>query len=109
MWNKAILGSHSVIMMESCDNSGGINLVCESRGWKPEPEVLWLDREGATLPAEDTQIHRDTEGFSVKCRITVYDHSASNRFYCRLQQKHHMMEAEVIINKRGRQHWNRRD
>ncbi|MCI4377226.1 hypothetical protein PGIGA_G00201170 [Pangasianodon gigas] len=87
--------------MESYDNSGGINLVCESRGWNPEPEVLWLDREGATLPAEDTQTHRDTEGFSVKCHITVYDYSDSNRFYYRLQQKHHMMEAEVIINTNG--------
>ncbi|XP_058250294.1 butyrophilin subfamily 2 member A2-like isoform X2 [Hemibagrus wyckioides] len=93
-----VQGSHPVIRMESYDNSGGINLVCESRGWKPEPEVLWLDREGVTLPAEDTQIHRDTEGFSVKRRITVYDYSNSNRFYCRLQQKHHMMETEVIIN-----------
>ncbi|KAK3566934.1 hypothetical protein QTP86_005599 [Hemibagrus guttatus] len=90
-----VLGSHPVIMMESYDNSGGIHLVCESRGWNPEPEVLWLDREGATLPAEDTQIHRDTEGFSVKRRITVYE---SNRFYCRLQQKHHMMETNIIIN-----------
>ncbi|XP_058251158.1 butyrophilin subfamily 1 member A1-like [Hemibagrus wyckioides] len=90
-----VLGSHPVIRMESYDNSGGINLVCESRGWKPEPEVLWLDREGATLPAEDTQIHRDTEGFSVKRRITVYE---SNRFYCRLQQKHHMMETDITIN-----------
>ncbi|KAK3567203.1 hypothetical protein QTP86_013003 [Hemibagrus guttatus] len=91
-------GSHPVIMMESYDNSGGINLVCESRGWNPEPEVLWLDREGATLPAEDTQIHRDIEGFTVKRRITVYDYSDSNRFYCRLQQTHHMLETEVIIN-----------
>ncbi|XP_053089476.1 butyrophilin subfamily 1 member A1 [Pangasianodon hypophthalmus] len=91
-------GSHPVITMESYGNSGGINLVCESRGWKPEPDVLWMDREGAALPAEDTQTHRDTEGFSVKRRITVYDYSDSNRFYCRLQQKHHMMEAEVIIN-----------
>ncbi|MCI4377097.1 hypothetical protein PGIGA_G00199760, partial [Pangasianodon gigas] len=63
-------GTHPVITMESYDNSGGVNLVCESRGWKPEPEVLWLNREGATLPAEDTQIHRDTEGFSVKRHIT---------------------------------------
>ncbi|XP_060730848.1 butyrophilin subfamily 1 member A1-like [Tachysurus vachellii] len=91
-------GSHPVIMMESYDNSGGINLVCESRGWKPEPDVLWLDREGVTLTAEDTQIHRDTEGFSVKTSITVYDYSDSNRFYCRLQQKHHMMETEIIIS-----------
>ncbi|XP_047669684.1 butyrophilin subfamily 1 member A1-like isoform X6 [Tachysurus fulvidraco] len=91
-------GSHPVIMMESYDNSGGINLVCESRGWKPEPVVLWLDREGVTLTAEDTQIHRDTELFNVKSHISVYDYSDSNRFYCRLQQQHHMMETEIIIN-----------
>ncbi|XP_047672052.1 butyrophilin subfamily 1 member A1-like [Tachysurus fulvidraco] len=91
-------GSNPVITMESYDNSGGINLVCESRGWKPEPDVLWLDREGVTLTAEDTQIHRDTELFSVKSHITVYDYSDSNRFYCRLQQQHHMMETDIIIN-----------
>ncbi|XP_058250300.1 butyrophilin subfamily 1 member A1-like [Hemibagrus wyckioides] len=98
-------GSKPVIRIESNDNLGGINLVCESRGWNPEPEVLWLDREGVTLPAEDTQIHRDTEGFSVKHRITVYDYSNSNRFYCRLQQKHHMMETEVIINSKVFHAW----
>ncbi|KAI5092859.1 butyrophilin-like protein 3 [Silurus meridionalis] len=91
-------GSHLVIMMENYDNSGGIHLVCESRGWKPEPQILWLNREGDTLPAEDTQTHRDTEGFSVKSSITVHDYSDSNRFYCRLRQKHHMMETEIIIN-----------
>ncbi|XP_060776077.1 butyrophilin subfamily 1 member A1-like [Neoarius graeffei] len=98
-------GSHPVIMMESYDHSGGINLVCESRGWKPEPEVVWLDREGAVLPAEDTQTHRDTEGFSVKSHITVYDYSDSNRYYCRLLQKHHMMETEVIINRKVFDTW----
>ncbi|XP_026792575.3 butyrophilin subfamily 3 member A3 isoform X2 [Pangasianodon hypophthalmus] len=101
-----VLGSHSVITMESYDNSGGINLVCESRGWNPEPDVLWLDREGATLPAEDTQTHRDTEGFSVKRHITVYDYSDSNKFYCRILQKHHMMETEVIINSKVFGVWN---
>ncbi|XP_046707414.1 butyrophilin subfamily 1 member A1-like isoform X2 [Silurus meridionalis] len=93
-----VQGSQPVIMMENYDNSGGIHLVCESRGWNPEPEILWLDEEGDTLPAEDTQIHRDTEGFSVKRSITVYDYSDSNRFYCRLRQIHHMMETEMIIN-----------
>ncbi|XP_060759432.1 butyrophilin subfamily 2 member A2-like isoform X2 [Neoarius graeffei] len=98
-------GSHPVIMMESYDHSGGINLVCESRGWKPEPEVVWLDREGAALPAEDTQTHRDTETFSVKRHITVYDYSDSNRYYCRLLQEHHMMETEVIINRKVFDAW----
>ncbi|XP_053351113.1 butyrophilin subfamily 1 member A1-like [Clarias gariepinus] len=98
-------GSHPVIIMESYDNSGGVNLVCESRGWNPEPDVLWLNSEGDTLPAEETQIHRETEGFSVKRRITVHDYSDSNRFYCRLQQKHHMIEAEVIINSKVFEAW----
>ncbi|KAI5613957.1 butyrophilin-like protein 3, partial [Silurus asotus] len=91
-------GSQPVIMMDNYDNSGGIHLVCESRGWNPEPRILWLNKEGDTLPAEDTQTHKDTEGFSVKRSITVYDYSDSNRFYCRLQQIHHMMETEIIIN-----------
>ncbi|XP_060730885.1 butyrophilin subfamily 1 member A1-like [Tachysurus vachellii] len=100
-----VQGSHPVIMMESFDNSGGINLVCESRGWYPEPDVLWLDREGVTLTAEDTQIHKDTDGFSVKSHITVYDYSDSNRFYCRLQQQHHMLETEIIINSKVFEAW----
>ncbi|KAF5891158.1 butyrophilin subfamily 1 member A1-like, partial [Clarias magur] len=98
-------GRHPVISMESYDNSGGVNLVCESGGWNPEPEVLWLNKEGDTLSAEETQIYKETEGFSVKRRITVYDYSDSNRFYCRLQQKHHMMETEVIIKSKIFEAW----
>ncbi|XP_047435669.1 butyrophilin subfamily 3 member A2-like [Mugil cephalus] len=30
---------------------GGVVLQCESRGWYPEPEVLWLDAEGNLLCA----------------------------------------------------------
>ncbi|XP_047675815.1 butyrophilin subfamily 2 member A2-like [Tachysurus fulvidraco] len=93
-----VQGSHPVIRMESFGNSGGITLVCESRGWKPEPRVLWLDTNGDNLTAEDIQIHRDTETFSVKSRITVYGYSGSNRFYCRLQQKHHTLETDIIID-----------
>ncbi|KAI4876633.1 hypothetical protein NFI96_020572, partial [Prochilodus magdalenae] len=92
-----ILGTHPVITMEGFDNSGGINLACASRGWHPEPQVMWLDREGVTLTAEDTEMDRETEGFSVKSIITVYD-SDFNRFYCRLQQKHHMRETDIIIS-----------
>ncbi|KAF5891166.1 butyrophilin subfamily 1 member A1-like isoform X1, partial [Clarias magur] len=98
-------GSHPVITMESYDNSGGVNLVCESRGWKPVPEVLWLNRDGVPLPAQDTQIHRETEGFSVKRRITVHDYSNSNGFNCKLQQKHHIKETKVIINSKVFDAW----
>uniref|UniRef100_A0A3B4DR71 Butyrophilin subfamily 1 member A1-like n=1 Tax=Pygocentrus nattereri TaxID=42514 RepID=A0A3B4DR71_PYGNA len=73
-------GSDPVITVEELEVSGGIGLVCESKGWNPEPEVEWLDSEGATLNAEVTQTHRDSGGFSVKHRVTVYN-SHSNRFY----------------------------
>ncbi|XP_049338045.1 butyrophilin subfamily 1 member A1-like isoform X2 [Astyanax mexicanus] len=89
-----VLGTEPVVTMEGYDNSGGISLVCESRGWNPEPEVLWLNREGASLTAEDTETHRDTEGFTVRSRITVYK---SDRIHCRLLQKHHLREAEIFI------------
>ncbi|XP_017328093.1 butyrophilin subfamily 1 member A1 isoform X1 [Ictalurus punctatus] len=105
MESQAAQGTHPVIMMESYDHSGGIDLVCESKGWNLEPEVLWLNRDGDTLPAKDTQIHKDTEGFSVKRHITVYDYSDSNKFYCRLLQGHHMMEAEIIINSKVFDTW----
>uniref|UniRef100_W5K8S2 Butyrophilin subfamily 1 member A1-like n=1 Tax=Astyanax mexicanus TaxID=7994 RepID=W5K8S2_ASTMX len=89
-----VLGTEPVIIMKGFDNSGGISLVCESKGWKPEPEVLWLNREGVSLTAEDTETHRDTEGFRVRSRITVYN---SDRIHCRLLQRHHLREAEIII------------
>ncbi|KAI4890448.1 hypothetical protein NFI96_020078 [Prochilodus magdalenae] len=95
--NVVALGTQPVLTMEGYDKSGGINLACESRGWNPQPEVMWLDREGVTLTAEDTETHKDPEGFRMKRRITVHD-SNSNRVYCRLQQKHHMRETEIIIS-----------
>ncbi|XP_062849662.1 butyrophilin subfamily 1 member A1-like [Trichomycterus rosablanca] len=92
------VGSHPAISIENFGYSGGINLLCESKGWNPEPRVEWLDREGADLPAEATQTHKEANLFSVKRHVTVYDHDESNRFYCRFQQKHHMVEADVIID-----------
>ncbi|XP_049338754.1 uncharacterized protein LOC103043250 [Astyanax mexicanus] len=97
-----VLGTEPVVTMESYDNSGGISLVCESRGWNPEPEVLWLNREGVNLTAEDTETHRDTEGFRVRSRITVYN---SDRIHCRLQQRHHLREAEIIITSEALHFW----
>uniref|UniRef100_A0A3B1JVT9 Ig-like domain-containing protein n=1 Tax=Astyanax mexicanus TaxID=7994 RepID=A0A3B1JVT9_ASTMX len=73
------LGIEPVITMEGYDKSGGISLVCESRGWKPEPEVLWLNSEGVSLTAEDI------------------DSKIFHRIHCRLLQRHHLREAEIII------------
>lgn len=95
------VGRRPVISMQSFDHAGGISLLCESSGWNPAPRIEWLDRDGTYLPAEATEIQKHVNLFNVKCNITVYDDGKFNRFYCRLQQRHHMIEAEVIIESKS--------
>ncbi|XP_030632531.1 butyrophilin subfamily 2 member A1-like [Chanos chanos] len=90
------LGTHPVISMEGYDHSGRLSLLCETKGWNPEPEVLWLDSEGEILPAENTETVRKTEGFNVKQRVIVQD-SNTNRFFCRVILRDHMKETEIFI------------
>uniref|UniRef100_W5LCY0 Ig-like domain-containing protein n=1 Tax=Astyanax mexicanus TaxID=7994 RepID=W5LCY0_ASTMX len=90
-------GTDPVITVEQLGVSGGISLMCESKGWNPEPEILWLNSEGAALNAEATETERHSEGITVKRRVTVYK-TNSNRFYCRVKQEHHMKQTEIIIS-----------
>ncbi|XP_030635145.1 butyrophilin subfamily 3 member A3-like, partial [Chanos chanos] len=93
--NVEVVGTHPVISLEGYSKGGGLSLLCETKGWRPEPEVVWLDGEGTRLPAEDTETLRDTESFSVRHRITVQD---SNTYYCRVILGNHMKETEIVIS-----------
>ncbi|XP_029112245.1 erythroid membrane-associated protein-like, partial [Scleropages formosus] len=55
---KAV-GTHPMISNEGY-KEGGISLVCESKGWYPQPQVVWMDSEGHSLPAGHTETHRDS-------------------------------------------------
>ncbi|KAI4897068.1 hypothetical protein NFI96_011418 [Prochilodus magdalenae] len=92
-----VTGSNPVITMEELDILWGFGLVCESKGWNPEPVIEWLDSEGAILNTEVTQTRSDSEGYSVKCSVIVFN-SQSNRLFCRVKQGLHMKETEVIIS-----------
>ncbi|XP_030635137.1 butyrophilin subfamily 1 member A1-like [Chanos chanos] len=91
------VGTYPVISMEGYSINGGLSLMCESNNWRPEPEVVWLDSDGNVLPAEDTETLRDTERFHVKKRVTVQD-SNTNRFYCRVILRDHLIETEIVIS-----------
>ncbi|XP_030635158.1 butyrophilin subfamily 1 member A1-like [Chanos chanos] len=91
------LGTYPVISIEDFSSFEGLSLLCEIKGWNPEPEVLWLDSDGNLLPADDTETLRDTERFHVKKRVTVQD-SNTNRFYCRVILRDHMKETEIVIS-----------
>uniref|UniRef100_A0A8C6U4B2 Ig-like domain-containing protein n=1 Tax=Neogobius melanostomus TaxID=47308 RepID=A0A8C6U4B2_9GOBI len=60
---------------------GSPELRCESRGWFPEPELVWLDSEGTVLTGARTEAQRgvNEETFSVSSRLSV-EQSPGNSF-----------------------------
>uniref|UniRef100_A0A4W6BXC4 Ig-like domain-containing protein n=1 Tax=Lates calcarifer TaxID=8187 RepID=A0A4W6BXC4_LATCA len=75
-------------------------LECESKGWYPEPEVLWLDGEGNLLSAGPTETVRGPDDlYTVSSRVTV-EKRHSNSFTCRVQQNktNHTREAHIDIS-----------
>uniref|UniRef100_A0A3Q4GTH8 Ig-like domain-containing protein n=1 Tax=Neolamprologus brichardi TaxID=32507 RepID=A0A3Q4GTH8_NEOBR len=65
----------------------GVVLQCESAGWYPEPELLWLDGEGNLLSAGPTETLRGPDDlYTVSSRVTV-EKRHSNNITCRVQQR----------------------
>ncbi|KAG7215180.1 hypothetical protein INR49_006927, partial [Caranx melampygus] len=77
----------SPVVQLAASNRGSMVLQCESKGWYPEPELLWLDAEGKLLSAGPTQTVRGPDDlYTVSSRVTV-EKRHSNNFTCRVQQK----------------------
>ncbi|KAL7374710.1 hypothetical protein ABVT39_005923 [Epinephelus coioides] len=78
-------------------SSSGVVLQCESAGWHPEPEVLWLDGEGNLLSAGPTETVRGPDDlYTVSSRVTV-EKRHSNSFTCRVQQRNINQTTETHI------------
>ncbi|XP_073714026.1 butyrophilin-like protein 3 [Misgurnus anguillicaudatus] len=91
------VGSPPLITVDGFDVSGGLHLQCESKGWNPKPELVWLNSKGVTLTSETTDKQRDTDGFRVKHMITVYNRDS--KYHCRVKLRHHMMETQIITSR----------
>ncbi|KAJ7984061.1 hypothetical protein DPEC_G00367300, partial [Dallia pectoralis] len=78
----------------------GVVLRCDSGGWYPEPEMIWLDSDGTNLPADGpTETEIDSEGlYTVRGHVTVQK-TDNNRFTCRVQQQkiNHTMETQINV------------
>ncbi|XP_023254526.1 butyrophilin subfamily 3 member A2-like [Seriola lalandi dorsalis] len=87
---QLVVGTTSSLVMSlaGIDRSkSGAVLHCESKGWHPEPELLWLDGEGKLLSAGPTETVRGPDDlYTVSSRVTV-EKRHSNNFTCRVQQK----------------------
>uniref|UniRef100_A0A4W6BPI1 Ig-like domain-containing protein n=1 Tax=Lates calcarifer TaxID=8187 RepID=A0A4W6BPI1_LATCA len=80
-------------------NSSTVVLECESKGWYPEPEVLWLDGEGNLLSAGPTETVRGPDDlYTVSSRVTV---RRGNSFICRVEQKIINQTSETKIQISG--------
>uniref|UniRef100_A0A4W6EHY5 Ig-like domain-containing protein n=1 Tax=Lates calcarifer TaxID=8187 RepID=A0A4W6EHY5_LATCA len=79
-------------------NSRAVVLECESKGWYPEPEVLWLDGEGNLLSAGPTETVRGPDDlYTVSSRVTV-EKTDDNIFTCRVQQNKTNQTTETEIH-----------
>uniref|UniRef100_A0A3Q4G8Q7 Ig-like domain-containing protein n=1 Tax=Neolamprologus brichardi TaxID=32507 RepID=A0A3Q4G8Q7_NEOBR len=85
-------------------NSSKVVLQCESAGWYPEPELLWLDGEGNLLSAGPTETLRGPDDlYTVSSRVTV-EKRHSNNITCRVQQRNTNQSRETHIHVPGRFH-----
>ncbi|XP_062300729.1 butyrophilin subfamily 2 member A1-like [Scomber scombrus] len=73
-------------------------LQCESKGWYPEPEVLWLDGEGNLLSAGPTETVRGPDGLYTVSREVTLEKRRSNRITCRVQQNNINQTRATHIN-----------
>uniref|UniRef100_A0A3Q1IHZ2 Ig-like domain-containing protein n=1 Tax=Anabas testudineus TaxID=64144 RepID=A0A3Q1IHZ2_ANATE len=75
-----------------------VALQCESKGWYPEPELLWLDAEGKNLSAGPTETVRGPDDlYTVSSRVTV-EKRHSNYITCRVQQRNINQIRETQIH-----------
>ncbi|XP_051799857.1 lamin-B2-like isoform X2 [Acanthochromis polyacanthus] len=87
-----------VTTLAGVDGKGGVELQCESAGWYPEPEVLWLDGDGNLLSAGPTETVRGPDDlYTVSSRVTV-EKKHSNKFTCRVQQNNINQSRETQIH-----------
>ncbi|XP_067169851.1 butyrophilin subfamily 1 member A1-like isoform X7 [Apteryx mantelli] len=74
----AAIGSSPLISLEGYQG-GGIEVVCRSSGWFPEPEVLWKDPGGQRLSSVSQRHSRDERGlFEIQHSLSVTGEADGN-------------------------------
>ncbi|XP_078073392.1 butyrophilin subfamily 1 member A1-like [Mustelus asterias] len=91
------LGHEHWIQIEGY-HKNGIQLVCESNGWFPKPELMWTGGDGQKLTAQpQLRFQEDSEGLvTVQSNVAVTKDS-STRFRCLIQNNLLRKEQEATI------------
>ncbi|XP_019901998.3 butyrophilin subfamily 1 member A1-like [Esox lucius] len=93
---KAV-GSRPVVSIEG-HRDGGMGLVCQSEGWHPEPDLVWLDSKGVSLSAGPPETHRDIKGFYTVKQHVIVQETDTNLFTCRVLQRRIKEEVETEVH-----------
>uniref|UniRef100_A0A3Q3CC61 Ig-like domain-containing protein n=1 Tax=Haplochromis burtoni TaxID=8153 RepID=A0A3Q3CC61_HAPBU len=98
---RVTVSASTPIMKVMSNVSSRLVLQCESAGWYPEPELLWLDGEGNLLSAGPTETLRGPDDlYTVSSRVTV-EKRHSNNITCRVQQRNTNQSRETHIHVPG--------
>ncbi|XP_067115791.1 butyrophilin subfamily 3 member A1-like [Osmerus mordax] len=96
----SVKGEGSLPMVDIGKHSGwGLEVLCQSTGWHPQPELVWLDSEGQVLPAEHIETSRGQDGlYDIKGIVVVQRNT--NQITCRIQQQliGHMLQTKIDIS-----------
>ncbi|KAI1887956.1 hypothetical protein AGOR_G00180100 [Albula goreensis] len=99
-----IKGTEPAISMEVPHRAGWVSLLCESKGWDIQPDLVWLDSEGHSLPAGATETHRDSEDFYTMRRRIIMQDRDTNTVTCRVHLQQHRLEKETAFTITGEKH-----
>lgn len=93
-----VLGSAPLVSMTRLID-GGIQLLCESSGWFPQPTVKWKDPQGHDLPS-DSKANADRHGlFDVEASLIVQENAGI--VSCSIQYLDQSREVESRVWIRG--------
>ncbi|XP_072891530.1 butyrophilin subfamily 1 member A1-like [Hemitrygon akajei] len=92
-----VLGSGSKPRIQMTGYRGvGIQLVCKSSGWYPEPEIQWIGGDGNALTEAETKYHRDSGLVNAESSVGVTRQS-SGKLKCIIRSERLKIEHTAII------------
>ncbi|XP_059495605.1 butyrophilin subfamily 1 member A1-like [Stegostoma tigrinum] len=78
-------------------HKNGIQLVCKSSGWFPQPEIEWISEDGPVLSQAEPSYDVDSNGLVNVQSIIVIAKQSTNRFKCRILHQHLGITREAPI------------
>ncbi|XP_059495733.1 butyrophilin subfamily 1 member A1-like [Stegostoma tigrinum] len=78
-------------------HKNGIQLVCKSSGWFPQPEIEWISEDGPVLSQAEPSYDVDSNGLVNVQSIIVIAKQSTNRFKCRIRYEQLGITREAPI------------